>query len=363
MGKYKLLISLVIMVLVLFGCQREEAPNPPAEDVEEVQYPYEELQHQDIAFVEFFWQQEKTLPIEDEEVLKNTAQHIREVEFVGKASPQDIEDTTQGMTVYLNRELEESQMITMYFNEDQENLFTIGPNGEEYKIRSQRLLNFIRQQMDQRLVILDEDAIPQEAQEWFDKFRNEIGAYVYQHPDGTLILINAGEKPTGGYGIKVVNYNEEDYPRTLTIDIVEPEEGTVVTQAITYPSIIVKIFTQEASKYEVITVENESLPMEDKLIFAKLDAPEEEQQIDNPVRVAGKVIAFEGSFIVRITDNEENIIHEEVLQASAGGPQWGEFDEEIQYPSPDGDEGSIEIGEYSAKDGEYILHLKVPVKF
>lgn len=221
----------------------------------------------------------------------------------------------------------------------------------------------INEDLRDRMRIVEEATVPESVREWFEEFGNEEGAYIHQHPDATYIKINAGERPTGGYGIRVVDYDEDEYPRVIYIEYMVPGDEDVVTQAIAYPTVILQIDTDMAAAYEVRTTEGENLPTESTLVFAKLELPEENQEIGNPVEVRGKIIAFEGAFVVRIIDNEDKLIHEEHLQADAGGPSWGNFNEEIRYPVPEAEEGRLEVGEYSAKDGEYIMREQVSVRF
>ncbi|ABR46762.1 hypothetical protein Amet_0535 [Alkaliphilus metalliredigens QYMF] len=236
-------------------------------------------------------------------------------------------------------------------------------NGESEEVVPDEA-HTIEDNLKDDIEIFGEEEVLEEAGEWFAQFDEaEEGAYVYQHPDMTYIKINAGERRTGGYGIHVKDYDEDAYPRLVTIEIREPGEDEMVTQALTYPSIILGIESEMASQYEVQTVDGNVFDLEDKLVFAKFEMPEADEEIDNPVPVKGKIIAFEGAFVLRILDDEEELIHEEHLQADTGGPNWGSFDEEIEYPEPETQGGSLEIGEYSAKDGEYIMREKISVKF
>jgi hypothetical protein len=223
--------------------------------------------------------------------------------------------------------------------------------------------NTIEDELKDKIKIAEETSIPEDAKEWFNQSNDTEGAYVFQHPDATYIKINSSEQSTGGYTIHIKDYLEEEYPRIITYEIIEPEEDAMVTQAITYPSVILEVFSDTVSQYEVKTVNGEALNAEDRLIWAKLELPKENQEINSPIRVKGKIVAFEGAFSVRILDNNDKVIHEEHLQADAGGPTWGNFDNEITYPDTDSETGSIELGEYSAKDGEYLLREKISVKF
>ncbi|MCC5909598.1 MAG: protease complex subunit PrcB family protein [Clostridiaceae bacterium] len=222
----------------------------------------------------------------------------------------------------------------------------------------------IEEGLEDRITIVEEEEVLQEAREWFQQFdETQEGAYVFEHPEITYIRINPGAQPTGGYGIHIKDYDEEEYPRIITMEVIAPDEDALVTQVQTYPSATLAIISDSVSQYEVRTGDGEVLESESTLVFANLETPQDNEAIFNPVRVRGKIIAFEGAFVVRILDEEEELIHEEPMQAYAGGPYWGDFDAEVSYPTPQTEEGSLEIGEYSAKDGEYLLREKIAVRF
>jgi len=56
-----------------------------------------------------------------------------------------------------------------------------------------------------------------------------------------FLILNMGEKPTGGYSINVTNV--EETPTNIIVTVVEnnPEAGSMNTMAITYPYTVVRI--------------------------------------------------------------------------------------------------------------------------
>ena len=56
-----------------------------------------------------------------------------------------------------------------------------------------------------------------------------------------FVILNMGEKSSGGYSISVENVEETADKIIITVKESEPEPGSMVTQAITYPYAIVKI--------------------------------------------------------------------------------------------------------------------------
>lgn len=205
--------------------------------------------------------------------------------------------------------------------------------------------------------------LPEPVASWFEERKEIKGAYVYQHPNYVYIMIAAGEKPTGGHRIDVKDINLEDFPRVITIEFVPPAPDAVVTQAITYPSFVMSVATDTIADYAVKTVDAQELNAEEKTIVAAIDVPKKNELAGNPMRLKGKIAAFEAMFVARIYDADNNLLKEQILMADGGGPMWGRFDTEIEYKKPDTDTGRVEIGEFSAEDGSYILRESVEVRF
>ncbi len=365
MKKLLIIILTIALLVTISGCRPQEEPtptppqNPPQPTVE---YPYGEIEAENIEGVEVYREAEKTPILEDSQLIAELTTLIQNAEYIENVRNVQQIEIKLGMIIYLKEEMLESKQVIISYDENTNKLF-IGPEGREFIIRSQELVEFMESQMRSKLVIVEENALPGGAREWLAQFLQEKGAYVYQHPDATYIKVTTDQKPTGGYRIQVREFDEEAYPQEIKIEIIEPDKDAMVTQAITFPTIYLKVYSEQATQYQVKTVDGEEYDMENKLVFAKLEIPQENNEITTPVRIKGKIIAFEASFVVRILDEKENIIHEEVLQADYGGPNWGNFDEEIIFPKPETESGSIELGEYSAKDGTYLLREKVEVRF
>lgn len=197
--------------------------------------------------------------------------------------------------------------------------------------------------------IVKPSIVPQEVLNWFNSFGNVKGAYVYQHPDYTYLKIASGSEND----VNIKQFNNQDYEKKITVEFVKTNKNLA--------SIILKIPSKSVATYNVY--ENSSLiETKQKVITAVLNTPKENEKIANPVAIKGKIAVFEGTFIVRVIDGNEKIIKEEVLQ-TAGAPVWGSFNSVISYPVPDTNSGRIEIGEYSAKDGSYVLYVKRNVSF
>ncbi len=70
--------------------------------------------------------------------------------------------------------------------------------------------------------------------------------------DQVAIYVSLGEQPTGGYNIKIKEIRKRDKKLIVIIKAIAPKEGTPVTQAITYPYDIVKLFKEDLKQIEEI---------------------------------------------------------------------------------------------------------------
>lgn len=63
-----------------------------------------------------------------------------------------------------------------------------------------------------------------------------------------FVILNMGEKPTGGYAITVDSVTETDKNIIVKVKQISPEPGAMLMQSITYPYAVVKI----NSKKEIV---------------------------------------------------------------------------------------------------------------
>ena len=95
-----------------------------------------------------------------------------------------------------------------------------------------------------------------------------------------------------------------------------------------------------------------------------VDLPKANETIGLPVVIRGKARVFENTFNYRIKKSNGNVIMESY--AIANSPdigQFGPFEILANYPDPGDDEGSIEVFEYSAKDGSEINKVETKIFF
>jgi hypothetical protein len=79
-----------------------------------------------------------------------------------------------------------------------------------------------------------------------DRLKEKIGSNDVQ--TSNFVVLNMGEKPTGGYQIGVESVVETDKNIIITVKETAPDPNAMVTQVITYPYSIVRI----NSKKEII---------------------------------------------------------------------------------------------------------------
>lgn len=117
---------------------------------------------------------------------------------------------------------------------------------------------------------------------------------IYSLVDGEwmYVLVAAGEKPTGGYGLTIDSITEVTKGTAyIHATLISPEEGSMVIQALTYPTVIVKFnkgditdilwdFTGDVSEPETdeqekVLIENMVKGFGEKLKMVSLLAPED----------------------------------------------------------------------------------------
>ncbi len=95
---------------------------------------------------------------------------------------------------------------------------------------------------------------------------------------------------------------------------------------------------------------------------AEVTSPTPYEKISNPVTVKGKANFFEANVIIRITDNDGQVLASTYTLAE-GTMKLYPFSKEIAYKKPSSKGGIIEVFEESAKDGTEINKITIPVEF
>jgi hypothetical protein len=89
---------------------------------------------------------------------------------------------------------------------------------------------------------------PPQVERMVQQQRKEEGAAVYVAEDAVYIVVARGEKPTGGYGIRVVDIKEEGGGFDVHVEYSDPKPGQMVAQVVTYPFAVVKADLKDISR-------------------------------------------------------------------------------------------------------------------
>jgi len=110
--------------------------------------------------------------------------------------------------------------------------------------------------------VVEINTIDEQLSNDIEQLKQTRGYEYWEQEDGSyLILISAGEKPTGGYEIEVKSVEDNEGQTIISVMEIEPGANDVVTLAITYPFVIIKvngvtdqfiIYDQRQSEYEKI---------------------------------------------------------------------------------------------------------------
>ena len=159
----------------------------------------------------------------------------------------------------------------------------------------------------------------------------ERGYFVLDRDDDSVLLvISSGEKPSGGHEIDVTDAEEEDGIVKVTVKETEPAEGDIVTDAITYPYVVVKLETT-ATEFVVADEDGEEFPC--------LDEETEEAE----------VVEAEGTFVGAAEDNTI-----EIQLDGEEEPKVFVTEELEGFEAPEED-AKVAISYYSNEEGQNIL--------
>lgn len=106
----------------------------------------------------------------------------------------------------------------------------------------------------------------------------------------------------------------------------------------------------------------EEIPAEEANI--RVSKPQANDEIGLPFTLRGEARTFESTVNFRIRDEDGSVLHEDFTTALVSeNSAFGEFSTEVSYPAPKGTTGMIEVFEYSARDGEEINMVRIPIIF
>ena len=84
--------------------------------------------------------------------------------------------------------------------------------------------------------------------------------------------------------------------------------------------------------------------------------------LSNPFVLSGTALVFEGAFMARLVDDGGRRVVSVPVQASAGGPERGDFRETIAFSTP-AVGGSLIVYDESMEDGSRQDEVRIPVTF
>ncbi|MFA5523210.1 MAG: protease complex subunit PrcB family protein [Tissierellales bacterium] len=87
-------------------------------------------------------------------------------------------------------------------------------------------------------------------EEWYNESFKSEGISSFDSKEYKYILIGAGEKPTGGYSVEVTSVEGNEDSITVTARVNAPKPDEMVTQAISYPSALIRV-SKDSRKVEL----------------------------------------------------------------------------------------------------------------
>ncbi len=94
-----------------------------------------------------------------------------------------------------------------------------------------------------------------------------------------------------------------------------------------------------------------------------VNTPVPDQRINSPVTIRGNALIFEAMVSFRLRDKNGTILAQGNTMAEAGAPERGDFEATLQFTAASPGEGQLEVFEVSAKDGNDVNMVVIPVKW
>ncbi|MDQ2085219.1 stalk domain-containing protein [Herbivorax sp. ANBcel31] len=94
---------------------------------------------------------------------------------------------------------------------------------------------------------------------WYQNNYKKEGIYTLKDGDWKYALISAGEKMTGGYNVKIHRITEPSPTEAhVYAQVMEPDENSFVTMAITYPNVLIRFNKNDIVKVDGEIIDSES---------------------------------------------------------------------------------------------------------
>lgn len=94
--------------------------------------------------------------------------------------------------------------------------------------------------------IMDENDVSQKIKEKMFEKKEEPYFFTYSDGNDMFIAIGYGAMPTGGYSIKIESVEQCGDKIIVKTELIEPSKEEVVSTAISYPGIIIKVVDMES---------------------------------------------------------------------------------------------------------------------
>ncbi len=228
--------------------------------------------------------------------------------------------------------------------------------------------------------------LPGDVKGWVDANYRKRGTYIKHSGGRSYILVAWGEKPTGGYTVRIEDVARGRRGEVVVVKLDAPGPGQSVTQAVTYPFDLVR--TPRLPRSAVFAYRGDltltsPLPAPGPQVEERekrgegaegeraegarsenfiVTSPRPGEVIASPVRIAGRARVFEGAFTIEIEDGH-NVLARRAVQASAGAPDWGSFDVSVPFERPTSPAGAIIFVTSDPRDGSRREELILPVRF
>ena len=89
--------------------------------------------------------------------------------------------------------------------------------------------------------------------------------------------------------------------------------------------------------------------------------PQSGMRVSSPITITGSADVFEATVNIRVLDANGEVIAESFAMATCGTGCRGDFSTQIDVPIDAKQPGTIQVFEYSAKDGSMINVVEIPV--
>lgn len=217
------------------------------------------------------------------------------------------------------------------------------------------------------------EELPETVEKWVDSKKSVQGIHRLHEGDNTWVMVAWGEKPTGGYGVKVKDANE-GYAGVIVLDVglSAPGPEDTVIQAITYPYDLIILDKTDA----LVAAEFEGAawaprletgtPLASSAIF--VESPEAGDRADGTIAIKAAARFYEGTYRVIVEDGH-NILATHIGTATAGGPEWGVIELDLEYEKPTSPHGLVIFYWEDAEDSDdedddyWREELAVPISF